>query len=633
MKIRRVRIENVRSFLDPVEFFIDGNLSIIIGPNGGGKTNLLDIISQTVRRHLQKSWLSVRAPIAGNPDRVEFQYNSNYDHQPLEKHSAGVARNQIIELEVEVSRSDSENISKMITDASKIQEFSITRYAGGAGNYAQNWNIVPLPGQRFTYTILNNNLQPHADELATQFAHYLERYEIDKHLRQDMGEAALSTPLILLPVSRGQQGFDTTVSLAGYNEADYQRTVESASSRQPGGIIMLAVGRMSKKYRLLEHDNSGSVKERFSADPQVMALTAGLQEMGYSWELHTADPLNNSYVIKLTKNGSTFQAGHASSGEKELLTYLFAIYALNVRDALILIDEPELHLHPRWQRILLNMYARLAEETGNQFIMATHSPVFVSPSSIQHVSRVYNRDQKSHIQRLRLGHLPAVKHLFSIVNSQNNEKIFFADKVILVEGISDRLFFEAVFKRLGLFAGEVNTVELVSVGGKSYFEHYTRLLAACDIPYAIIADLDYVEQIGNNAVKQLFAIDAGQLAEIATAPAYTDHQALVARLGEAISSGNMEDLNNIWEYLKTRSLGLRDDLDDAERAVLDMFIQERRNEGVCILSKGALEKYLPSGRRSKDVERLITFLQTDFWNALEEDSRNELTAIVNSLRM
>ena len=84
----------------------------------------------------------------------------------------------------------------------------------------------------------------------------------------------------------------------------------------------------------------------------------------------------------LDKQGSRFRLSAASSGERELMTYLFAIYALNVKDALIVIDEPELHLHPRWQKILLELFERLAKDTGNQFLMATHSPAFASPATI-----------------------------------------------------------------------------------------------------------------------------------------------------------------------------------------------------------------------------------------------------------
>jgi hypothetical protein len=37
MKLRRIRLENVRSFLEAAELSIDGDISIVIGPNGGGK--------------------------------------------------------------------------------------------------------------------------------------------------------------------------------------------------------------------------------------------------------------------------------------------------------------------------------------------------------------------------------------------------------------------------------------------------------------------------------------------------------------------------------------------------------------------------------------------------------------------
>ncbi len=40
MKIRRFPLKNVTSYRERVEFAFDDRLNILIGPNGGGKSNL-----------------------------------------------------------------------------------------------------------------------------------------------------------------------------------------------------------------------------------------------------------------------------------------------------------------------------------------------------------------------------------------------------------------------------------------------------------------------------------------------------------------------------------------------------------------------------------------------------------------
>lgn len=50
--LRRVAIQNVRSFLERTELETEGKLSILIGPNGGGKTNLLDTTVTAIRKYL-----------------------------------------------------------------------------------------------------------------------------------------------------------------------------------------------------------------------------------------------------------------------------------------------------------------------------------------------------------------------------------------------------------------------------------------------------------------------------------------------------------------------------------------------------------------------------------------------------
>ncbi|MDI1475582.1 AAA family ATPase [Polyangium sp. y55x31] len=60
-----------------------------------------------------------------------------------------------------------------------------------------------------------------------------------------------------------------------------------------------------------------------------------------------------------------------SSGEIELLSFAGWIILNDFRGGLLVIDEPELHLHPQWQATILPALRDLAPEA--QFIVASHS--------------------------------------------------------------------------------------------------------------------------------------------------------------------------------------------------------------------------------------------------------------------
>jgi ABC-type lipoprotein export system ATPase subunit len=633
VKLRRVRIENVRSFLDPAELLLDGDVSIIIGPNGGGKTNLLDTVTTVLRRHLLTSWLPVRSPTVDQPDRYEFRANDAFNTNTLEPHSQGAGKPQRVEVELEVSSIDIDNIVAMRDSAIELAELAGLRYIGVSLAEAKDWDPSILSaGQRHTYRITNNVLEEVTDLAAKLYQRYLALYEADNRLRSELGKAPLSMPMVSMPVDRAGGTFQASLSLASHNENDFKRGVDSASSRSSGSIITMAVGRIASRYRILLEKDSGTARKEFYADPQISALSKILTSLGYSWSLECTNALANQYDVRLDKQGSSFLVKAASSGEKELLTYLFAIYALNVRDALIVIDEPELHLHPRWQTILLALFERLTLETGNQFLLATHSPVFVSPASIQYVSRVYAKEQKSNIVRIKSDHLPQAKHLFAIVNSQNNERMFFADKVVLVEGISDRLFLDAVFRHLGVYDRSVQTCEIISVGGKGFFSAYEKVLQACQVPYAIVADLDFLNEIGPPELKKLFEVNEKAIVtDVILNPTSSDGDSLVTRMEAALASGNAEELKALWSYIKGRRRRLRSDLKDEERKQLDAFIASKRGERLFILSRGSLEAYLPLGYASKDLDKLITLITGDFWPLIPDEVKGELSAIADAV--
>lgn len=63
-----------------------------------------------------------------------------------------------------------------------------------------------------------------------------------------------------------------------------------------------------------------------------------------------------------------------SAGEKTLLSKVLYLYLKEIKDSVILIDEPELSLHPAWQNQVLKLYENFAKENNCQIIIATHSP-------------------------------------------------------------------------------------------------------------------------------------------------------------------------------------------------------------------------------------------------------------------
>lgn len=634
MKLRRIGIQNVRSFLDHQELRLDGDISIIIGPNGGGKTNLLDTAVLALRVFLLKSWVPRHSPIADWQDRYEWVNNDALSAGLLERHNTAASQDQCIELDLEITQSDIHSIALAKAEATKLQEQIKTRYTSFPGSGAENWDTSGLTaGLVFPYMIVNGQVQQPTSPAAATFRSYLETYEVSSRVRAEYSQKPLSMPMISLPVNRANQAMASSIALANFNEYDFKRSVDAASSRSAGSIISLAVGRLATRLRDLLEKDDGKARQCFKDDIAIEAFTKTLKALGYDWDLKCVNTRTNEYDLQLRKQGSFFRASAASSGERELLTYLFAIYALNVRDALIVVDEPELHLHPRWQRTLLATFESLAKDTGNQFMMATHSPVFVSPSSIQYVSRVYSENQQSRIVRLGDTDLPERKHLFSIVNSQNNERVFFADLVVLVEGISDRVFFETLFNHFDVGAGTGKVYELISVGGKTLFQQYVKLLTACHVPYVIIADQDYVKDIGSQNLKALFTVSNSAVKEnVVDDTTSTDGSTLVAQLDEAVQTGDLTQLRELWTYIKARQSRLKTDLSEKEREELKAFIEGERTKGCFILAKGALEDYLPKGNKSKDLEKLIKLVeQPNLWNVLEDDAKTELESIIKSI--
>ncbi len=87
---------------------------------------------------------------------------------------------------------------------------------------------------------------------------------------------------------------------------------------------------------------------------------------------------NNEKTLLFNKNGKTVSIDNLSTGEKQIVfrgSYLLK-NSKKLNGAAIMIDEPELSMHPKWQKNILNYYKDLFTENSQQIVqlfLATHS--------------------------------------------------------------------------------------------------------------------------------------------------------------------------------------------------------------------------------------------------------------------
>ena len=93
-------------------------------------------------------------------------------------------------------------------------------------------------------------------------------------------------------------------------------------------------------------------------------------------KLINLDNFNNNRPIFETLNGDKVTIDTLSSGEQQLYARVVSLMILNPHNSIILIDEPEIALHPKWQIEIMKIYSNIGE--NNQFIVTTHSPFIIS---------------------------------------------------------------------------------------------------------------------------------------------------------------------------------------------------------------------------------------------------------------
>jgi len=170
-----------------------------------------------------------------------------------------------------------------------------------------------------------------------------------------------------------------------------------------------------------------------------------------------------------------------------VLAILQAFEETQRKGAILLIEEPEMFLHPQMQRSLYKTIREIGRT--NQVIYTTHSPHFVSVPEYDEVLLVRKfadgtAVRPSSLAADRRRREKMVKEL----DPERNE-LFFARRLLLVEGDTEKLAFPVYAGRLGLDLDREGAT-IVEVGGKRNLIEFAHIAASFEIPTGIVYDED-----------------------------------------------------------------------------------------------------------------------------------------------
>lgn len=189
---------------------------------------------------------------------------------------------------------------------------------------------------------------------------------------------------------------------------------------------------------------------------------------------------NNSLSLEFRFNGVSHNSIGAGDGYINIFNIIDSLYD-SKENNLIIIDEPEVSLHPDLQRKLYELLVEYSKK--RQIILCTHSPYFIDWNVILNNSeliRVKKQGDESKIYQLTQDTKEKIRNLMSnsfnphILGISANEIFFLNDNVILTEGQDDVICYKNIFKQKGF---SINASFFgFGVGGADNTENIVNLL-------------------------------------------------------------------------------------------------------------------------------------------------------------
>ncbi len=339
--------------------------------------------------------------------------------------------------------------------------------------------------------------------------------------------------------ARNPNGLDTALKSLfpepieiGAMENAAEDVTKSKNTTTIGKLISEIMAPIEENHTTAVTEALENLKNKFDAEGGERAeelssfdtdTTAKLQEFfpGISIKLHVPTPvikeIFKSGTLRVYEDGIgrdlvSFGHGTQRSIQMTLVQHLAEIKRGNderTSNTLLLIDEPELYLHPQAiEQIRSGL--KILSENGYQVVFSTHSPQMIPSEDIKHTLLIRKDAENGTCSRMRLRN--AVEEAETEARSQfellfsleNANQILFSEKVLLAEGKTEKRLLPYLFKKYHQRSLGQDKIAFTELGGSANTIKSIMVLDKMDLPCKAIVDLDFAfkEAIKNGLLEE-----------------------------------------------------------------------------------------------------------------------------------
>lgn len=297
----------------------------------------------------------------------------------------------------------------------------------------------------------------------------------------------IAIPKLYIPILRGTRSLDD-------QKTDFYANRTYKDYRIKNTFTGLSI------YGELQNHLLGSYEER----ALIKGFEEFLSESFFNGKSITLIPRLKSDVVFIRIGEDERPIYELGDGVQALITLTFPLFLRKNEEWAIFIEEPEAHLHPRWQRFFVDTIKKYFQ--NHQFFFTTHSNVFLNDEDIS-VYRVSQdeTDNKTAIQYVDTDHSSILEEL-----GYKSSDLMNANYILWVEGISDKFYLkqfiyaydntlkEGVHYSIMFYGGCTNLTEHISVNSLTSSDKVNILSINPNCGFIVDSDLEEGEKLEIN---------------------------------------------------------------------------------------------------------------------------------------